>query len=441
MLHPLRRLSGITVAVAVLAVFAAASAFGAEARGNLVGGASPRATPQQIPGTAVLIFPPPRRCLDRREITIHLAKLAHGKWIVLAVTVNGKRFETVKGAATNRRIVKLTDLPLGRILVSVAAKTSDGRSLSAKHSYRMCAPEPGPPPTTPTPAPTPPPPTTPATDAVSLTSNGSGGYCAILSSSGVKCWGNGVYSGELLGYSSVPVTIPGIGGIGTLSGVRSLAGAGGDYCALLSSGEVACWGDNESNVPVAVQGIGGIGLLSGVESLVSDVQGSYCAVLDSGGAACWGQNPFGELGNGTLNSSDVPTAVAGPGGTGALSGIESLAPGYYSYCAILTSGGLDCWGFDAQGELATAKAPSRAPAPATWGAPPYPWPSSAWAGPAPLPGWQAWQVPVTMAPPAPTAPSSSAEEWSAGVGTPQKQAATSIPWPSPGSVVPERFPG
>ena len=95
-------------------------------------------------------------------------------------------------------------------------------------------------------------------------------------------------------------------------------------------------------------GVGGTGTLSGVASLISDDLGSYCALLTSGGVDCWGSNLYGPLGNGTTTNSDVPVAVVGVGGTGTLSGVASVTSsvGGPGYCALLHSGGVDCWGYE-----------------------------------------------------------------------------------------------
>jgi hypothetical protein len=75
---------------------------------------------------------------------------------------------------------------------------------------------------------------------------------------------------------------------------------------------------------------------------------------------CWGFGEWGQLGNGTFYSSSpfgsaTPVEVEGVGGTGTLTGVASLASddgdGSYGYCALLTSGGVDCWGEGYFGEL------------------------------------------------------------------------------------------
>jgi alpha-tubulin suppressor-like RCC1 family protein len=220
------------------------------------------------------------------------------------------------------------------------------------------------------------------TGVASLASDGQG-ICAVLTSGGVDCWGYGG-DGELgdgsFGGSAVPVKVKGLGGSGTLTGVSSLASFRGDpssasYCALLTSGHVDCWGfgpygqlgdgvfyttgSEGSDVPVAVKGTAGAGTLTGVSSLDTMSSGavtSYCAVLTSGGADCWGDGTYGQLGNGKLyttgnQGSDVPVKVKGTGGSGTLTGVTSLTDGFLAFCAVLTSGGADCWGAEGHGQL------------------------------------------------------------------------------------------
>ncbi len=219
-------------------------------------------------------------------------------------------------------------------------------------------------------------------DVTSLSTD-ENGYCAVLSLGGVVCWGYG-FAGQLgngqfymsgnLG-SAVPVQVEGVGSAGTLSGVISLAPSGGgeglegasaSYCALLNTGGVDCWGDGGygelgngqvyssspygSASPVQVEGVGGIGILSSVTSLTDDLWG-YCAVLTSGGVDCWGNGVYGVLGDGSGSDSASPVQVEGVGGSGTLSGVSGLTTGSDSPCARLNSGGVDCWGYGIFGQL------------------------------------------------------------------------------------------
>jgi alpha-tubulin suppressor-like RCC1 family protein len=195
-------------------------------------------------------------------------------------------------------------------------------------------------------------------------------YCALLTAGGVDCWGLGSVGSLGDGSpsdSDIPVAVEGVGGIGTLTGVSGITSDGqDDYCALLSSSGVDCWGANQfgelgngtfsrSLTPVAVVAVGGTGTLTGVTNITIDGGPTYCALLTSSGADCWGYGFLGNLGNGTFYSSPdgsaVPVAVEGVGGTGTLSGVSNLVGGYLNNCAVLTSGGVDCWGSSQDGEL------------------------------------------------------------------------------------------
>jgi hypothetical protein len=199
-------------------------------------------------------------------------------------------------------------------------------------------------------------------NAISLIGNTTGGYCALLTSGGAKCWGSNVVSGNLVAgrlgdggnevQADVPVPVAG------LSGATSLIDGDDGTCALLSSGGARCWGvdvgigctgcgdelgdggtEVASTVPVAVSG------LSDAISLTSD-GGGYCAVLQTGGLACWGA-VFGGSG---LN---VATPVGG------LSQIVAMSYNGSGDCVLLGDGGVKCWGY-AYGADGTASAAAEA---------------------------------------------------------------------------------
>ncbi|HUA96171.1 MAG TPA: hypothetical protein VMB82_11680, partial [Acidimicrobiales bacterium] len=192
-------------------------------------------------------------------------------------------------------------------------------------------------------------------------------YCALLTSGAVDCWGSGTF-GELgngvnFQFSTVPVEVLGIGGIGTLSNVTSITTNGLSFCVVLSSGGADCWGLNNFgevgagiaptgstptmniDTPLPVTGIGGSGTLADVSNIVGFSNQSYCAALSTGAVACWGLDFSGDLGDSAGTSSDVPVGVTGLGGIGALTGVTGVySDGYDTYCATLASTAMDCWG-------------------------------------------------------------------------------------------------
>ncbi len=77
----------------------------------------------------------------------------------------------------------------------------------------------------------------------------------------------------------------------------------------------------------------------------------FCAVLSTGAVDCWGYNYYGELGNGTTGGPDgtgTPQAVTSLSDAVSVSSSNNIDGGY---CAQLSSGRVDCWGYNANGEL------------------------------------------------------------------------------------------
>ena len=140
---------------------------------------------------------------------------------------------------------------------------------------------------------------------------------------------------------------------GLSSGVAALSAGSEHLCAMLSTGSVLCWGANLygqlgdgtnmlKTTPTAVSG-----LSSGVVALACGTS-STCAVLSTGGVKCWGLNNYGQLGDGTIINRLTPTAVSGLS-----SGVAAIAAGIYYTCALLLTGDVKCWGSNGNGALGT----------------------------------------------------------------------------------------
>jgi alpha-tubulin suppressor-like RCC1 family protein len=173
--------------------------------------------------------------------------------------------------------------------------------------------------------------------------------CALTSAHGVKCWGNNQY-GQLGDGSFInrlePVDVQGL-----QSGVLKVAANRVNTCALLQSGGMKCWGNNDfgqlgigtttpSPVPVDVQGL---------DSGVADIAVGHlytCAVMTDRTAKCWGLNWMGQLGDGTTEDRSVPTNVTVVSGE-----ISQLDTGGDHTCALQTDGNMTCWGRSDRGQL------------------------------------------------------------------------------------------
>lgn len=155
------------------------------------------------------------------------------------------------------------------------------------------------------------------------------------------------------------------------SRVMELVGTGASTCALFDIGKIKCWGDNTygtlgygdtnnrgdnagemgASLPIVDLGTGlkVIQLAAGLNH--------FCALFSTGQMKCWGDNGFGQLGLGDLNArgdqanemgDNLPFVNVGPGQ------ILKIAAGLDSTCASIKDGvtyRLVCWGENTNGQL------------------------------------------------------------------------------------------
>jgi alpha-tubulin suppressor-like RCC1 family protein len=121
-------------------------------------------------------------------------------------------------------------------------------------------------------------------------------------------------------------------------------------CVVTSGGDVLCWGDNTNRAinPSAATSIttptAYPGLPSGLGTLA--LGGNHmCVETATGGVKCWGKNADGQLGDGTTSARSAPVDVFG------LSNIRALSAGVASSCVVNSSGGAMCWGNNSAGQL------------------------------------------------------------------------------------------
>ncbi len=193
-----------------------------------------------------------------------------------------------------------------------------------------------------------------STGAVQVVS-GSQHTCALVRG-GVKCWGDNAL-GQLGDGTWISNALPqAVTGLG--SGVQALVAGANHTCAIVDGG-VKCWGKNtngqlgnnliaNSFVPVPVRNVSDTGDLLGVLEVAAG-SAHTCAIV-GGGVQCWGVNDHGQLGNNLLVESHVPVVVRDESNAADLSGVVEVAAGDSHSCALV-SGGMRCWGANAQGQL------------------------------------------------------------------------------------------
>jgi alpha-tubulin suppressor-like RCC1 family protein len=195
--------------------------------------------------------------------------------------------------------------------------------------------------------------------------------CALFVDGGVRCWGVGDQTmypqsvASLLGVSEAALHATPSGLVDPLVGEDvqlpgpaiqiSAAPSGAHTCALLASGDVACWGMNgdgqcgvgdedphvvapEQTLPVL--DFGG----RAVEVRAGDLH--TCVLLADGSVVCFGSGKRGRLGYGATASRSSP-GDAVPVGEPAL----RVAATAGSTCVLLTGGRVRCWGYDNDGQL------------------------------------------------------------------------------------------
>jgi hypothetical protein len=129
--HRFGAIAGVAIALAVASSVLAASA-------------SALASHKRPPISAAAAFglPSAKTCVSGHALTFRMRKLSGVTWTSVTVSVNGKRFETVR-LSVPPRPVKLAGLPSGSIDLKLTAHTKDGRHVSTKRTYGSCGPEPG----------------------------------------------------------------------------------------------------------------------------------------------------------------------------------------------------------------------------------------------------------------------------------------------------------
>lgn len=172
------------------------------------------------------------------------------------------------------------------------------------------------------------------------------------------------------GLSLVASSVAAAIGVGQLN---NLVLGGFHTCAIATDAKTHCWGHTaEGQVDHLVAGnFVGLKAIPLAEEVTNSsvvptprlvATGAYhVCVLGSGGVFCWGHNADGEVGDGTFNEDAVGTTVTGTAGA------LHLAAGGFHTCTVLATtpaGTVACWGNDDWGHVTGTGGPgSRRAAP------------------------------------------------------------------------------
>ena len=204
----------------------------------------------------------------------------------------------------------------------------------------------------------------PATTQTIRAGAGGAHTCALSEDGRLRCWGLGTYG--QLGYGDRDSVgddeLVSVMGDVDLGGSAAHIAVGWEHtCALLSSGDVRCWGRNS---------MGQLGHGTGPQlDLVTsptlgpevDIGGTVtelalggehsCALLDTGAVRCWGDGFYGQHGHETAQKIGHKESPASAGDVDVGGAVKQLSLGHQHTCALLTTGAVRCWGRGTAGRL------------------------------------------------------------------------------------------
>ena len=142
--------------------------------------------------------------------------------------------------------------------------------------------------------------------------------CALTVADVVLCWGKNdsgqLGNGTAGGLQLTPAEVPG------LTNASGLAAGFRHSCAVIASSGIKCWGRNDDGelgdggdcVSPCLSPVNVLGLMGSAVAVTAG-EGHTCALVE-GGIRCWGRNNLGQLGDGTFGGERaVPQGVSGLG--------------------------------------------------------------------------------------------------------------------------------
>ncbi len=178
---------------------------------------------------------------------------------------------------------------------------------------------------------------------------GGSSVCGVRNDGSLWCWGNnsdGQLGDGTQDPSTVPVQVLGLADVRYVSTGHGDMYAGAHSCAIAWDRTVWCWGANfygqlgqgaafaRSATPLQVVGLTNVELLA--------VGGPHaCAVVTGGDLYCWGGNDFGQLGIDSTDPAMAPVQVT------TLSNVTDISANsayYGNHTCAISGGQIYCWG-------------------------------------------------------------------------------------------------
>jgi len=177
--------------------------------------------------------------------------------------------------------------------------------------------------------------------------------CAVVGSV-LYCWGANEHAQCGQPATTAPIADPTSFGFGRYGDPLQVGVAGNHSCALLTGGDVHCWGWNSygclgdpyTALNSSVWQFVEVADLGEAAQLATSAY-SNCAILRSGQVRCWGSQQFGALGDGNIDPNDysvTPVEVIG------VSNATKISVSAHN-CVLIANGSLKCWGAGEAGEL------------------------------------------------------------------------------------------
>jgi alpha-tubulin suppressor-like RCC1 family protein len=189
--------------------------------------------------------------------------------------------------------------------------------------------------------------------------------CVRLGSGQARCWGintDGQLGDDSNDQHLRPAVVVDVDGVGPLTDVRQVSAGETHSCAATLNNRARCWGSNnelrlgngsafDSLRPGVVVASSGGSQLTQVRSVVAAGRSS-CALLTTGQVRCWGDHDMGQIGDGPPDSANhaEPVAVRNASDTANLSGVTRLAGMSFTFC-VRIGAQARCWGYGDLGGL------------------------------------------------------------------------------------------